>query len=85
MNKAASGNECHSLEVEQLLAKHVVIATQPVAGKRQIAGNAVFIFKLVSGSTQCPTTLGVCGLIIQAGAIVVIDIVKLKILVDRRR
>ena len=40
----AVGDKRYSFEVEQLLAENILIAAQAVAGKRQIASDAIFIF-----------------------------------------
>src|SRR5206468_8268121 len=85
MHETPAGNNCEPLERQHLLPEHGMVSPNTMAWKQRVASGPVFVLEFVARSCQGPTALRVIGLVIKSGAVVVVDVVELKIFVAEGR
>ena len=85
MHEAPSGNKRQPLETEHLLPEERVIAPHSTAREKRVSSSAVLVLKFVARGAHSPTALGVIGLIFKSAAVVIVNVVELKVFLAKRR
>src|SRR5947207_3163117 len=85
MHEAPPGNKRQPLETEHLLPEERVVAPHSMARKKRVSSSAVLVLKFIACGGHSPTALGVISLIVKSGAVVIVDVVELKVFVAEGR
>ena len=56
-----------------------------MARKKRVSSSAVLVLKFIAYGGNSPTALGVIGLVFKSGAVVIVNVVELKVFLAKRR